>query len=286
MQQPDALRATARAPGGPGPERDPARSRRALVVAVLVATLLLGVTIGIGIGIAIGPGSTEIAAAAPVTAPANLGQLAVSSLPTDGNVTVDGRFVGVTPVERVDLDPGRHSIVIDAFGYQPYAGTLAIEPRGKVTLKVLLAPVGGDGTTSGNLTGPGKATSAPVPSSALLPAAAAADPARGSAAGSASPPGAGARRTSPAAEPPPPPPPPRPRRDCSGEKSRCRDGCSRASTDCSFRCPYCGSCPTNLGWDECNRQCNSCRSSCDQNTRFCESGCDSQENSCEASQRD
>jgi PEGA domain len=247
-----------------------------MAAAVLLATLLVGLAIGIALGRAT---TGSVAAAPPATT--DLGQLGVSSLPADGNVTVDGRFVGVAPIERLDLDPGKHSIVIDVFGFQPYAGTLAIEPRGKVNLKVLLVPIGGAGTTSGNLTGPGKATKATVPASALLPATPGVD---------AKSPGAapGGTREPKRGSPPAPPrvvePPPRPRRDCSGEQSRCRDSCSRAETDCRFSCPNCGSCPTSVGWDECNRQCNSCRGSCDQNTKFCASSCDGQYDNCQATQ--
>jgi hypothetical protein len=279
MQPQDALRPTVPAhdpgalrDGGPAPAREPEqRPSRAMAAAVLLATLLVGLAIGIALGRAT---SESVATAPPATA--EVGQLGVSSLPADGNVTVDGRFVGVAPIERLDLDPGKHSIVIDVFGFQPYAGTLAIEPRSKVNLKVLLVPIGAAGTTSGNLSGPGKATKATVPASALLPAAPGADARPGGAA----PGGTREPKRSTAA----PAPPPRPRRDCSGEQSRCRESCSRAETDCRFSCPNCGSCPTSVGWDECNRQCNSCRGSCDQNTKFCASSCEGQYGNCQATQ--
>jgi hypothetical protein len=231
--------------------------------------VLVALIVALAIGVVIGR-ATSTTTAVIATSPSVIGQLHVSSVPVDGNVVVDGRFAGVSPIERLDLDPGKHSVVIDAFGYQPYSGTVQIEPRGTLNLSVTLAALGVDVSTSGTFTGVGTARHTVVPPSALVPANAAA----------------------PAAAPPPRPRPssaaaaPRsaPRRDCDGEKSRCRDGCSRAATDCSFSCPGCSSCNTSTGWDECKRQCDTCRSGCEQNTKFCESSCDSQHGSCEASQ--
>ena len=207
-------------------------------------------------------------------AASDLGYLAVTSTPVDGNILVDGRFAGVSPVERLDLDPGKHSVVIDAFGYQPYSGTLVIERRGKLNLSVLLAPIGTNGATSGSVSGAGKATRAVVPPSALVPAASAATPATPT---SAPEPKKASRHAEPSAPAPP-------RRDCDGEQGRCTDNCRRTSTDCSFGCPGCSSCNTSVGWDECKRQCDTCRGSCENNTKFCESSCDTQHANCEASQ--
>ena len=283
MQQHEALLSTARAElpvSLPPPPPLPQPPRRAVQVTALTGALVLGMIVGIAIGHA----TAEAPAPAPAAAPtaAELGHLGVSSKPTDGNVTVDGRFVGVTPVERLDLDPGKHTVVIDAFGYQPYAGTLAIEPHGKLNLKVTLAPLGTGGTTSGDVSGAGKATIVIVPPSALQPTTAPAADTR--------PEPRKSRRSvdpsssySPSPSPPPPEPPPRPRRDCGGEKSRCRDGCSHAEFNCRSDCPNCVTCPSSVGSEECRRQCDSCRASCDRNTQFCQSSCDSQYDNCQAS---
>ena len=253
--------------------------QRHVQVIALSGALLLGMIVGIAIGHA--TAEAPAPAPAPTAAAAELGRLGVSSKPTDGNVTVDGRFVGVTPVERLDLDPGKHTVVIDAFGYQPYAGTLAIEPHGKLNLKVTLAPIGAAGTTRGEASGTGKATVVVIPPSALQPVAipdSKPEPKKRRSADTAS-------SYTPSYSPPPPAPepPPRPRRDCSGEKSRCRDGCSHAEFDCRSNCPNCVSCPSSVGSDECRRQCDSCRASCDSNTKFCQSSCDSQYDNCQAS---
>jgi hypothetical protein len=228
----------------------------------------IALVVGICIGLAIAR-ATETAPAAPVSAAA-LGHLTIASTP-DGNVMVDGRFVGVAPLDRLDVDPGKHSVVIDAFGYQPYAGTLVIKASDKLNLSVLLAPIGDAGGTSGKFTGTGTITRVVVPPSALMPATTpAADP----------------KKTAPVrASQAPAPPPSRPRRDCDGEKSRCTDSCRSASTDCEFSCPGCSSCNTSTGQDECKRQCDTCHGSCSNNTKFCESSCSNQYDNCEASQR-
>ena len=134
-------------PAPPAPRSGSARWSATAIVVVLAVLL-----VGVGIGLAIGHSTTTVVptAAGPAT---DLGHLAVTSTPVDGNVLVDGRFAGVAPIERLDLDAGKHSVVIDAFGFQPYSGTLVIEARGKLNLSVLLAPVGTTGATSGSFTG-------------------------------------------------------------------------------------------------------------------------------------
>jgi hypothetical protein len=244
----------------------------ATAIVVLIAVLLIGVGIGLAIGHTSSPTVATTAAATT-----DLGHLGVTSKPVDGNVLVDGRFAGVAPIERLDLDAGKHSVVIDAFGFQPYSGTLVIEARGKLNLSVLLAPLGTTDATSGSFSGAGKATRAIVPPSALLPATTAGAPAA-----PAGPTLAPANKPTHHAEPSAPSPP---RRDCDGEKSRCTDNCRSASTDCDFSCPGCSSCNTSTGWEECKRQCDTCRGSCANNTKFCESSCDTQHQNCEASQR-
>jgi hypothetical protein len=276
MHSPDALLPTQPVPAGPPPPRPLRRPPPWKEIASAAAGIVVGLLVGVAIGRAMT--SESATTTTPATA-ASTGRLKVSSKPADGNVIVDGRFVGVSPVERIDLEPGKHTIVIDVFGYQPYAGTLDIEPLSPLTLTVLLAPIGArDATTTGTAVGAGKATFVPVPASALLPAASAPAPPR-----------ATSRRSQPSVAPTPsqveqqPQPPPRPRRDCEGEKSTCRDHCSRASFDCRSSCPNCVGCPSSVGWDECKRQCDTCRGSCEQNTKFCESGCDAQYSSCSAS---
>ncbi len=246
--------------------------RKGPLIAILVGSVLVALVIGIAIGRA----SIEepVAPGVPVEE-SERGRLKVASTPPESNVLLDGRFVGVAPLDNLDVDPGKHSIVIDLFGYQPYSGTIEVERRGNAKLTVSLAPLNTEGTSSGSVSGGGKATNMPVPRSALVGGGPAVAPA-----------GGGGTQPKVTTSRPPPrasfPPPQRPRRDCSGENRTCRDGCYRADSDCRFSCPGCTSCLTSVGWDECKRQCDTCRNGCEQNKKFCESSCESQNRNCEA----
>lgn len=259
------------------PMPQPPPSRRGPLIAMFAIAVLLALVIGVAIGRATVEAPTAATPAAPAET-SNRGKLKVVSVPAEGTVTLDGRFVGVAPLENLDVDPGKHAIVIDVFGYQPYAGIVEVEPRGAAKLSVVLAPLGGTETTTGNVSG-GTATRVTVPRSALLPGTGGGGP-------------IDPYPTTPSKVPakPDPPrapayvPPPRPRRDCNGENRTCRDGCYRADSDCRFSCPGCTSCLSSVGWDECKRQCDSCRNNCEQNKKFCESSCQSQLSICESSQ--
>ena len=245
------------------PAKQPPSTRMVIAAAASVAL------VGLLLGVAIGRASKSSSAAAP--AKSQLAQLVVTSKPVDANVTVDGRFVGVSPVERIDLDAGKHSIVVDAFGYQPYAGTVEVEASAKSTLKVTLAPIGDKGVTNGQVVGVKTSNNATVPASALAPFSL-----TGTGTSKDGAKDAPAKPSRPAYRPS------APKRDCSGERSRCRESCSSADFSCTSRCSGCGSCSTN--WDECNRTCSTCKQGCEQNVRFCESSCESNYNSCSASQ--
>jgi hypothetical protein len=260
--QPEGFAPTvpAHAPIATAPIKPP--SGKIILGAAAAGIALAGLLIGIAIGRA-----TKDGAAAPAATNPQLAQLGVTSKPIDANVVIDGRFVGVSPVERIDLDPGKHSVVIDAFGYQPYAGTLEVEAKGRATLKVVLAPLGdGSATTRGEFAGAKTSATKAVPPTALMTM-------TGTGTSKDVEAKAGGGKVSR-----PPSAPARPKRDCSGERSKCRESCSSADFSCRSRCTGCGSCSTN--WDECNRQCATCTQGCEQNVRFCESSCETQYNSC------
>jgi hypothetical protein len=289
MQRPEALGPTAPShppipvPPPPSSSATMFASRRNMAIAIAAALALFLLMTGILIGRA-----TKSNRSAALAAGDKLAQLAVSSKPVDANVLVDGRFVGVCPVDRIDLDAGKHSVVIDAFGYQPYAGTLEVEAEARASLKVVLAPIGGGsgtGTTSGELVGRGgKYSPKPIPQTALAPVSLTGTGTSKDAA-KKKPSGGGGGGYSSYSPPPTPTyePPPRPRRDCSNEKSQCRDNCSRTNFSCRSDCPNCVSCPSSVGSEMCRQQCDSCRNGCEQNVKFCESSCDSNYNSCQAS---
>lgn len=249
----------------------PPPTRRATTIALFAVAVIVALAIGVGIGRA----TSEPVAVATVDAPSDRGKLKVLSTPAESNVILDGRFVGVAPLENLDVDPGKHTIVVDVFGYEPYSGTVEVEPRGNAKLTVVLGPLNTDQGTTGTVSGRGTLSRLTVPRSALLPAVGGA-------------PAGGPEVTPPPRQPSPRAPayvpPPRPRRDCSGESYTCTQGCSNADFSCRSSCPYCGTCVSSMTWDECNRQCNTCRTGCEQNKKFCEASCSSQKTNCEASQ--
>ncbi len=264
-QPPFALAATAQVPP---PER---RARWPLALA---AGLAIGALLGIAITFAVtGSDPDTETPARPATAGPETGHLEVTSVPGDGTVTVDGRLVGLTPIDRLDLDPGRHALVIEAFGYQPYAGTITIEAGGGASLEAHLAELGADTRSSGQWRGSGSHQARPVPTpSAAAPGSTAPAPTP-----SAKQPATSAKKKKKSRprddyEPP--------ARDCSGERSSCRSACDDAEFSCTSRCQYCGSCVTSMTWDECNRICNTCKQGCEQNLKFCESSCENRYDSC------
>jgi hypothetical protein len=241
--------------------------RRPMWIALFVGAILVALAVGIAIGRA---STDEPAAEVAVAVTSDRGKLKVISTPKDSNVILDGRFVGVAPLENLDVDPGKHTIVVDVFGYEPYSGTVEVEPRGNAKLTVVLGALNATEPTTGTVSGRGTLSRLTVPRSALMPTVPSSPPA------------------GPVSKPAPQPQQrtvtiQRPRRDCSGENRTCKDGCYRADSDCRFSCPGCSSCNTSTGWDECKRQCDTCRNGCEQNKKFCESSCSSQESSCNAS---
>ena len=268
--QPEALGPTT--PAHAPVQVQPPAQRKLIWPSIAAVAAILGILIGIAIGRSSTRGEPRRVADVD---PEQLAQLVVTSKPVDANVTVDGRFVGVAPVERIDLQPGRHSVVIDAFGYQPYAGTLEVDPKAKASLKVVLAPIGdAKEATRGDFAGLKTSSNKAVPPTALMSltgTGAAKD-----APGTKKPAGGGGGGAS---RPPPPP-----RRDCYGERDRCKSTCRDAETSCSMSCFGCGVCTSNFTPDQCKEKCDSCRSNCKSNVTFCESTCDGQYSSCQSSQ--
>jgi hypothetical protein len=261
--QPDAFGPTEGRPVGPPLPLPPpplARLYRRETVAILLVVTAL---VALALGVLIARSTSAVEVRGPLR---THGELKVTAKPSDANVVIDGRFVGVTPIDRLDLDAGKHSVVLDAFGFQPYAGTLGIEERGVLNLAVLMAPIGSETPTRGTVGGVGTAIHLVVPPSALLPAS------------PASPPPAATPVQRPPTRSPAAAVYERPRRDCDGEKGRCTDSCRSADFSCTSSCQGCGSCTGN--WDDCNRQCATCRAGCEQNVKFCQSGCDNQATNC------
>jgi hypothetical protein len=83
--------------------------------------------------------SRETAPPAGTPAPATSG-LSVSSLPAGARVTVDGRFVGITPLSLPDLTPGGHRVTVELEGYLPYTATAIVNPNRVTRVAARLQP--------------------------------------------------------------------------------------------------------------------------------------------------
>ncbi len=51
----------------------------------------------------------------------------ITSLPSDADVEVDGTFIGTTPIERLSLSEGSHSVIIRSPGFHLWGGELIFE---------------------------------------------------------------------------------------------------------------------------------------------------------------
>lgn len=217
----------------------------------LVAVAIVGVVVGVIIGVAIARVDRRTAvAAAHAAEPA--GGIEVTSTPTDAMVTVDGRLVGITPIERLALAPGRHHLVVDAYGYQPYAGTITVVDGGMASLEAVLAPIGGGARTTGTLSGAGKAEPRAVPATATA-----------AAPGEPEPEPAKKRRRAP-------------RRDCQDEFNDCDWSCTKGETDCKSDCFF------DHGHGNAART--ACDASCEQIRKACRRQCETAQSRCWDSQ--
>ena len=128
----------------PAPSALPAktRSRRVLDWAVLMVLIL---AIGGALLVFRGAERAEPAAAPAATiappAPVQPGRLSVSSTPW-GEVFLDDRRMGPTPVMDLELPPGQHRLRIIRPGFEPYEQLLEIASGDRVRLSdVVLKPV-------------------------------------------------------------------------------------------------------------------------------------------------
>jgi len=60
-----------------------------------------------------------------------------------GSLSLDGRFIGYTPIWELPVDVGRHKVTIDRPGYQPFETTITVSRDERVRLPtVQLTPAG------------------------------------------------------------------------------------------------------------------------------------------------
>lgn len=114
------------------------RSRASLL---WIPLIVLGVAVGGAVLLSRGEGDTAAPPAPVAPAPVDPGRLSVNSTPW-GEVFLDGRRVGPTPVLGVELPPGRHRLRIARPGYEPYEQDIEIASGDRVRFTdIVLKPV-------------------------------------------------------------------------------------------------------------------------------------------------
>jgi len=87
------------------------------------------------------PPARRPAPAPPPAAAAEQGFITVNSIPP-GEVFIDGRDVGPTPVVEFSVSPGRHTIRVERPGYKTRSETVDVPPNGPVRKNWVLDPEG------------------------------------------------------------------------------------------------------------------------------------------------
>ena len=97
------------------------------------------------------------------------GYLTVTSSPSGATVIIDGKEVGVTPLEKYRLSTGRHQITIGKDGYREENFTLTIEAGKEVEKNVELTPIQTTtATTNSSATGVSSTLSSPTTTSQTI----------------------------------------------------------------------------------------------------------------------
>lgn len=84
--------------------------------------------------------------AAPPEPAARVGGLRVATEPAGATVLLEGRVVGETPLVLGDLRPDRYALVLRKDGHTPYSERVTVNAGDEASLRVTLAPSGGEVT--------------------------------------------------------------------------------------------------------------------------------------------
>lgn len=76
----------------------------------------------------------------------SLGVISISSAPSGAGVSINGQYIGVTPLTLPDVPPGTYSVTLIKDGYEGYSGTTTVTAGGTGRIFATLQPVsvGGD----------------------------------------------------------------------------------------------------------------------------------------------
>lgn len=71
------------------------------------------------------------------------GSLSVDSVPEGADIVLDGEDAGRTPRLIEKVEPGRHQVEIELYGYQPYSETVTVKEGESAQVKAELVPLNG-----------------------------------------------------------------------------------------------------------------------------------------------
>lgn len=79
------------------------------------------------------PGGSTVDSAA-----VGLAQLEVTSVPEAARVRIDNRLVGKTPLDRLEVEAGKHAVVIELHGHEPFVGDVEVKAGRSATVHAVL----------------------------------------------------------------------------------------------------------------------------------------------------
>ncbi len=74
------------------------------------------------------------------------GVISISSAPSGAGISINGQYIGVTPMTISDVPPGTYSVILNKYGYEEYSATATVEAGETGRVLATLSPVseGGD----------------------------------------------------------------------------------------------------------------------------------------------
>lgn len=93
------------------------------------------------------------------------GSLAVSSSPVNAQVSLNGKYMGNTPLTLTDLAPGDYTILLELQGYQNNEGRVTVVAGRMATYSATLEPIETIVTTAATTVPPSTTPATPPPSS-------------------------------------------------------------------------------------------------------------------------